>query len=44
MTPLARRRLQLRMKKAFKMSVKARKAHKRAVSNYRKLQKRYKAA
>ena len=34
----------MRMKKAFKMSVKARKAHKRAVSNYRKLQKRYKAA
>jgi len=44
MTPLARRRLQLRMKKAFKISVKARKAHTRAVSNYRKLQKRYKAA
>lgn len=34
----------MRMKKAFKMSVKARKAHTRAVSNYRKLQKRYKAA
>lgn len=44
MTPLARRRLQLRMKKAFKQSVKARKAHQRAVSNYRKLQKRWKAA
>jgi len=32
------------MKKAFKTSVKARKAHMKAVTNYKKLQKRLKAA
>jgi len=32
------------MKKAFKVSVKARKMHMKADSNYKKLQKRFKAA
>lgn len=34
----------MRMKKAFKLQTKARKAHQKAVTNYKKLQKRYKAA
>jgi hypothetical protein len=32
------------MKKAFKMQVKTRKAHQKAVTNYKKIQKRWKAA
>jgi len=34
----------MRMKKAFKMQVKARKEHQKAVTNYKKIQKRWKAA
>ncbi len=44
MTPLARRKLQLRMKRAFKISVKARKQHQRAIVAHKKLVKRYRAA
>lgn len=44
MTPLARRKLQMRMKRAFKVSVKARKSHQKAVTAYKNLQKRFKAA
>ncbi len=41
MTPLAGRKLQMRMKKAFKLSVKTRKAHQKAVTNYKKIQNRF---
>jgi hypothetical protein len=34
----------MRMKKAFKMQVKTRKAHQKACTNYKKLQKQYKKA
>ena len=44
MTPLARRRLQMRMKKAFKEQQMARKRHQRAVARYKKLQKQFRAA
>ncbi len=40
----ARRKLHLRMKRAFKEAVKTRKKHKRAVASYKKLAKKYKAA
>ena len=39
-----RRKLHLRMKRAFRESVQARKRHKRAVASYKKLVKRYRAA
>ena len=44
MTKRTRRKLQLRVKRAFKTSVQARRAHQRAVANYRKLQRKYRAA
>jgi hypothetical protein len=40
----ARRKLQVRMKRAFRESVQARKRHQRAVAQYKRLQRRYKAA
>ena len=39
-----RRKLHLRMKRAFKETVKARKKHKRMVTAYKKLVKKYRAA
>jgi hypothetical protein len=39
-----KRKLQLRTKRAFKESVKARKRHQRAVKAYRKLVRQYRAA
>jgi hypothetical protein len=44
MTPKSRRKLQMRMKRAFRQAVLARKRHQRAVSMYKKLQKKYRAA
>jgi hypothetical protein len=44
MTPMARRKLQMRMKRAFRQAVQARKKHQRAVASYKKLQRRYRAA
>jgi hypothetical protein len=44
MTDRAIRKLKMRMKRAFKMSVKTRKQHDRAVKTYRKLQRQYRAA
>ena len=44
MTPLARRKLQLRMKRAFKLTVSARKTHQRAIVAHKKLVKRLRAA
>jgi len=40
----ARRKLQTRMKKAFRQAVQARKRHQRAIANYKKLQRKYRAA
>ncbi len=40
----ARKKLQLRMKRAFKVSVQARKKHKRMVTAYKKLVQKYRAA
>ena len=40
----ARKKLQLRMKRAFKVSVQARKKHKRMVTAYKTLVKKYRAA
>ena len=40
----SRRKLHIRMKRAFRQSVQARKRHQRAVAAYRKLVKRYRAA
>lgn len=39
-----RRKLQMRMKRAFKDAVQARKRHTRAVAAYKKLARRYRAA
>ena len=44
MTKQARRKLQMKMKKAFRKAVQARKRHQRAVAAHRKLQKKYRAA
>lgn len=44
MTKRTRRKLQVRMKRAFRQAVQARKRHQRAVVAYRKLQKKYRAA
>jgi hypothetical protein len=44
MTNRARRKLQAKMKRAFRQAVQARKRHQRAVSAYKKLQKKYRAA
>lgn len=40
----ARRKLHLRMKRAFREAVQARKRHARAVTSYKKLVRRYRAA
>ena len=40
----ARRKLHMRMKRAFKASVQARKRHARAIAAYKKLARKYKAA
>jgi hypothetical protein len=44
MTKRARRKLQIRMKQAFRQAVQARRKHQRAVSAFRKLQRKYRAA
>jgi hypothetical protein len=44
MTPKARKKLQTRMKRAFRKAVQARKRHQRATAAYKKLQRRYRAA
>jgi hypothetical protein len=44
MTKRARRKLQIRMKRAFRQAVQTRKKHQRAVSAFRKLQRKYRAA
>lgn len=40
----ARRKLHLRMKRAFRESIQARKRHARAVAAYKKLARKYRAA
>ena len=44
MTEKAMRKLRMRMRKAFKQAVQARKKHNRAVAKYTKLQRKYRAA
>jgi hypothetical protein len=44
MTNKSRRKLQARMRRAFKQSVQARKRHQRTVAAYKKLVRRYRAA
>ncbi len=44
MTKVARRKMQARMKRAFKDAVRARKKLKRAVTAHKKLVKKYRAA
>ena len=44
MTDRAMRKLRSRMKKVFKEAVQARKKHQRMISNYKKLQRKYRAA
>jgi len=44
MTPKARKKLQTRMKRAFRKAVQARKNQQRAISAFKKLQRRYRAA
>ncbi len=44
MTKVARRKMQARMKRAFKDAVRARKQLKRAVTTHKKLVKKYRAA
>jgi hypothetical protein len=44
MTKPARRKLQMRMKRAFRKAVQMRKRHQRAVTAYKKLQRKYRAA
>jgi hypothetical protein len=44
MTNKPRRKLAVRMKRAFRESVQARKRHNRAVAAYKKLVRRYRAA
>jgi hypothetical protein len=39
-----RRKLQVRMKRAFRESIKARRRHQKAITAYRKLQRQYRAA
>jgi hypothetical protein len=41
---MARKKLQMRMKRAFRKAVQARKKHQRMVAAYRKLQRKYRAA
>jgi hypothetical protein len=44
MTKQAKRKLQMKMKRAFRKAVQARKRHQRAVAAHKKLQRRYRAA
>ena len=44
MTPKSRKKLQMRMKRAFRKAVQARKRHQRMAAAYRKLQRQYRAA
>jgi len=44
MTPKSRKKLQSRMKGAFRKAVQARKRHQRAITAYKKLQRKYRAA
>ncbi len=44
MTKKTRRKLQARMKRAFRESVQARKRHQRTVAAYKKLVRKYRAA
>jgi hypothetical protein len=44
MTQKTRRKLQMRMKRAFRKAVQARKRHQRALTAYKKIQKKYRAA
>ncbi len=44
MTKRTRRKLQSKMRRAFKDAVQARKRHQRALVAYKKIQKRYRAA
>ncbi|HEU4402742.1 MAG TPA: hypothetical protein VFT43_11610 [Candidatus Polarisedimenticolia bacterium] len=44
MTKRTRRKLQARMKRAFRQAVQARKKHQRAIASYKKLQRKYRAA
>ena len=44
MTQKSRKKLQMRMKRAFRKAVQARKRHQRAVTMYKKLQRKYRAA
>ena len=44
MTPKSRKKLQLKMKRAFRKATQARKRHQRMVAAYRKLQRKYRAA
>jgi hypothetical protein len=44
MTKRARRKLQMRMKRAFRERSQAKRTLQRAIANYRKLQRKYRAA
>jgi hypothetical protein len=44
MTQKSRKKLQTRMKQAFRKAVQARKRHQRALTAYKKLQRKYRAA
>lgn len=44
MTTKSRKKLVVRMKRAFRQSVQARKKHQRAIASYKKLVRRYRAA
>jgi len=44
MTKKARKKLQSKMRQAFKQAVQARKRHARAVASLKKLQRKYRAA
>jgi hypothetical protein len=44
MTPTARKKLQTRMKRAFRKATQARKRHTRAMTAYKKLQRKYRTA
>lgn len=44
MTDRAERKLRMKMKRAWKKAVQARKAHNRAVTRFKKLQRQFKAA
>jgi hypothetical protein len=44
MTPKSRKKLQARMKRAFRKAVQARKRHQRAVAAWKRIQRKYRAA